>query len=210
MEAARKGRQTPTQSVTLPYTKTHGQEAVDLYNEKSRKIIARRVEGYDNEVYVSDDAVIKPRALHIINRNTNDAIKQWEISEKPTIVIVSEKELPTAHGKYDVIRNVVYYTPRINEPKIAEALGGPGYIEFHEMWHMKQGEIFKKRGWVITPENKGEYLEELCKECKKSIDKLGITEDNVGKIGGYASFMFQSGRYDEVEAEYKALFGRRR
>ena len=78
------------------------------------------------------------------------------------------------------------------------------------MWHMKQGEIFKKRGWVITPENKGEYLEELCKECKKSIDKLGITEDNVGKIGGYASFMFQSGRYDEVEAEYKALFGRRR
>ena len=36
MEAARKGRQTPTQSVTLPYTKTHGQEAVDLYNRTGR------------------------------------------------------------------------------------------------------------------------------------------------------------------------------
>lgn len=28
----RKGRQTPTKSIVLPYTKTHGQEAIDLYN----------------------------------------------------------------------------------------------------------------------------------------------------------------------------------
>lgn len=185
-------------------------ESKTFVQGQSQKIIARRVDGYDNEIYVSDDAVIKPRALHIINRNTNDAIKQWGISGKPTIVIVSEKELPTAHGKYDVIRNVVYYTPRINEPKIAEALGGPGYVEFHEMWHMKQGEIFKKRGWVITPENKGEYLKELRKECKKNIDKLGITEDNVDELGTYAERMFYIGKHDEVEADYKALRERKR
>lgn len=33
MEAPRKGRQTPTKSIVLPYTETHGQEAIDLYNE---------------------------------------------------------------------------------------------------------------------------------------------------------------------------------
>lgn len=43
MEAARKGRQTPTQSVTLPYTKTHGKEAVDLYNRTGR--IAQKWQG---------------------------------------------------------------------------------------------------------------------------------------------------------------------
>lgn len=33
MPEIRKGRQTPTKSIVLPYTETHGQEAIDLYNE---------------------------------------------------------------------------------------------------------------------------------------------------------------------------------
>ena len=36
MDAPKKGRQTPTASVILPYTETHGQEAIDLYNETGR------------------------------------------------------------------------------------------------------------------------------------------------------------------------------
>ena len=32
----KKGRQTPTQSVVLPYTKTEGQEAIALYNSTGR------------------------------------------------------------------------------------------------------------------------------------------------------------------------------
>lgn len=36
MAETRKGRQTPTQSVTLPYRETKGQEAIDCYNETGR------------------------------------------------------------------------------------------------------------------------------------------------------------------------------
>lgn len=36
MAENRKGRQTPTQSVTLPYRETKGQEAIDYYNETGR------------------------------------------------------------------------------------------------------------------------------------------------------------------------------
>ena len=36
MAETRKGRQTPTQSVTLPYRETKGQEAIDYYNETGR------------------------------------------------------------------------------------------------------------------------------------------------------------------------------
>lgn len=36
MEAPRKGRQTPTKSIILPYTETHGQEAIELYNSSGR------------------------------------------------------------------------------------------------------------------------------------------------------------------------------
>lgn len=35
----RKGRQTPTRSVVIPYTQTHGQEAVELYNQSGRTAI---------------------------------------------------------------------------------------------------------------------------------------------------------------------------
>ncbi len=33
MSEIRKGRQTPTKSIVLPYTESHGQEAIDLYND---------------------------------------------------------------------------------------------------------------------------------------------------------------------------------
>lgn len=33
MAKVRKGRQTPTKSIVLPYTESHGQEAIDLYND---------------------------------------------------------------------------------------------------------------------------------------------------------------------------------
>ncbi|MCC8098716.1 MAG: hypothetical protein LIO78_01435 [Clostridiales bacterium] len=36
MAEVKKGRQTPTQAVTLPYEVTHGAEAVALYNETGR------------------------------------------------------------------------------------------------------------------------------------------------------------------------------
>ena len=36
MEAPRKGRQTPTKSIILPYTETYGEEAIALYNSSGR------------------------------------------------------------------------------------------------------------------------------------------------------------------------------
>ena len=36
MPEIRKGRQTPTKSIILPYTETYGQEAIDLYNSSGR------------------------------------------------------------------------------------------------------------------------------------------------------------------------------
>ena len=36
MSKARKGRQTPTEYIALPYTETHGEEAINLYNKTGR------------------------------------------------------------------------------------------------------------------------------------------------------------------------------
>ena len=75
-------------------------------------------------------------------------------------------------------------------------------LSFIGMWHMKQAENFRKRYGEITRENYGKYIENACKEAKKTIDRAGITEYNVSDISSYADQMFWIDRYDEVEAEY--------
>ena len=170
--------------------------------KSGQELTARRVESYSANVYISDDAKIKPRALHTIAQNTEKAVKQWGVSQKPTIVIVSEREMPTALGKYDPVSNVVYYTPQVADARITSTTGGKGSVEFHEMWHMKQADIFRQSGWNITEENRRDYIIALCEHCKKNIDAAGITRYNVSDISEYALRNFLTGRFDEVEAEY--------
>lgn len=112
--------------------------------------------------------------------------------------------MPGAFGKYDPVENAVYYISKLGEEGIDKISGGNGFIEYHEMWHMRQAENFRMSGWKITAENRGEYIKALCEKCKKRIEKLGITHSNVGDISEYAEYQFDRGRYDEVEAEFMA------
>ncbi len=170
-------------------------------------ISAKRVESYKTPVFVSDKAIIKPKALHKINQNTENALTEWGVGldRKPQIVIVSDNELNGAVGIYDPCENIVYYAESVGQTAVQNASGGSGAIEAHEMWHMKQAEDFRQAGWTITRENRGEYLDALCKKCKERIDKLGITSDNVKEVSKYAEKMYLQGRFDEVEAEYNTM-----
>ena len=180
-------------------------ESSSFQIRNDQSVAVRKVDSYEN-VYISDKAKIKPKALHDINQNTEAALKEWgvDLSNKPGIVIVSPDEF-SAFGKYDPVENVVYYTPQIADAATMKDNGGLGFVEYHEMWHMKQADDFRKAGWTITQENRGRYIEELCKRAKKNIDKAGITAYNVREISDYASNKFWEGRYDEVEADYMAV-----
>ena len=167
-----------------------------------QKIAVKRVESYADEVYISDKAEIKPKALHEIKQTTDAALKEWGVRTKPKLVVVDESEMKTAFGKYDPVEDTVYYISRVRDSEIMEMAGGADSIEYHEMWHMKQAYDFRAKGWKITTDNRGEYIRELCAKCKKNLDKLGITADNVDKISDYAFSNYRDGRYDEVEAEY--------
>lgn len=169
---------------------------------KGENIKVSRVTSYSDEVYISDNAHIKPKALHEINKNTNDALNAWGIpaDRKPKIVIVSEDELSGAYGMYDAVNDTIYYTPNITK-----SAADFGNTEYHETWHVKQAEDFRNKGWNITAENKFEYIKELSKQAEKRVAKLGVTKYNVSDISGYAKEMYQRGRFDEVEAEYMMM-----
>lgn len=171
------------------------------------KLSVRQVESYKTPVYVSEQATIKPKALHKINQNTEKALADWGVSldRKPKIIVVGDNELRGAVGIYDPCENVVYYAESVGKKTVQDASGGSGAIEAHEMWHMKQAEDFRQSGWVITRENRAEYLDALCQKCKGRIDKLGITRDNVRELSQYAADMYLGERFDEVEAEFMSL-----
>lgn len=169
-----------------------------------RNVAARKIDSYRSEVYVSDKAVIKPKALHTINKNTEAALKAYGVpaGRKPKVIVVDESEMPTAWGRYDAVKNEVYYLPEIADRRIIDKLGS---VEYHEMWHAKQAEDFRNAGWTITEENYSKYLEELRRKCKQGLDSVEITGYNVDKISKYASDKYLLGSYDETEAEYYSL-----
>ena len=172
-------------------------------------IKATQLEGYDN-VYISDEAKIKPKEFTNIMKNINGALKYYgaENKEKPIIVVV-EKEKLSAFGKYSYFDNTLFITPECgNRAKLYNMQENKevtfAYTEYHECWHLVQAMSYGKK----TDEK---YMAWLIEKAKKNIDKLGITEYNVHIISEYAKHAYTAGRYDEVEAEYytkKALGGK--
>lgn len=173
-------------------------------------IDARKIDGYKGEVFVSDKAVIKPKSLHSINKNTEGALKEWGIpaESKPSIVIVSPEEMPNAFGRYDATKNIVFYVPEVADKSIAQEVGQVGNVERHEMWHKKQADLYRSSGKSITEDTYQDYLKSACETSKKALDSGGVTEYNVGEISKYAKKSYMLGRFDEVEAEWMVRKGR--
>ena len=64
--------------------------------------------------------------------------------------------------------------------------------------------MIRKSSGEITKENHREYIAETCKRAKASLDRAGITFDNVDEISDYAGARYLAGRYDETEADMMA------
>lgn len=172
-----------------------------------KNVSASKLNSYSHPVYLSDKANITRRGVHIIHKNTQEAYKKYKFNslEFPKIVIVDQEELPGAFGLYDCVTNTVYYSSDITSREGMKQHGGIGITEFHEMWHAKQADIFKSKGWDFTKKNRNEYIQALRKDCKHRIDKLSITSDNVSEISVYAESMYDDESWDEVEADYYAI-----
>ena len=179
-----------------------------------RNIVATKVEGYSDNMYVSEKVTIKPKALHNISKATAMAVKTFNIAEqsRPDIIVVNDEEIAYALACYNAVKNAIFYSPTVGDRAKAKifqqgmAQSNDMYsTPFHEMWHCKQAMEYEKKHGKITKENYKEYLAVLKAECKAKIDRLGITEENVSEISKYASDMYFAENYDEVEAEYNTL-----
>lgn len=132
MAEPRKGRQTPTNSVVLPYYNTDGQKAIDLYNESGR--IAQEWQ----ELLLSDILAINEDGLWthtkfgyaVPRRNGKNEIAA--IREVYGLIERGEKILHTAHRTT---------TSSSASKRLADILNGMG---FQEIARPKRGEEYKK------------------------------------------------------------------
>lgn len=178
---------------------------IDFKYSEDVKIKAQRVTTYGDEVYVSDNTKIKPMTLHRIKTHNDEILKEYGIDKKPKIVIFDINEYSGAYGKYNAVDNTVYYCSDILSKELKKDVD----TVRHELWHMNQAEEYRAKFGEITDENHLDYIAYTCGVAKKYIDKMGISEYNVGEISDYAKKMYKYSRYDEVEAEYIASTSRK-
>lgn len=192
------------------YKKIEGvKETLTVITKKlNHQVNVIKVIGYEN-VYVSVNSSIKPKALHLIIKNTRQAIKLYKLEKgNLKIVILSAKDRFNTCGLYDPVGNTVYYNEIISNEDILEREGIKiGHIERHEMCHYKQAANYAKRYGDITENNYSDYMFYTNMAAKKFIDNKGINDDNVVAISRYSSDMYFVSRFDEVEAEIMAKEG---
>lgn len=131
MDEPRKGRQTPTQSVVLPYSESYGQEAIDLYNSTGR--IAQEwqeLQMYDILAVNEDGLWVHTKYGYSVPRRNGKneivAIREFYGLEH------GERILHTAHRTT---------TSAAASRRLAALLDAAGYIE---VTRLKKGETYDR------------------------------------------------------------------
>lgn len=101
---------------------------------------------------MSSTCHIKPKGLHIIFKNVNEAIKEFGIDDKTyKIIILSYNDGMDTYGKYDAISNEIILNEVICDGDKLEAEKLIiGHVERHEVWHLKQASIYRKQYGIIS------------------------------------------------------------
>lgn len=183
-------------------------------NGKPAEITLNRVTDRHNKIYLSENADIKPKALHEIDTRLTDVYKLLDCEKRktlPNICIVSHDEMGGPPAAFNALHNALYLdeslltveeTPEFRaqmacaDNRLSTAL--------HECLHWLDADDYRKTHGNITAENyAAEYLPYLRAKCKKKLDKLQDNGYNIYDISGYATRSFVTGQYDEVYTEYR-------
>lgn len=194
--------------------KTDQINAQRLVNGKPAEITLNRVTDRHNKIYLSENADIKPKALHEIDTRLTDVYKLLNCEKRktlPNICIVSHDEMGGPPAAFNALHNALY---------IDEALltveGTPEFraqmacadnrlsTALHECLHWLDADDYRKTHGNITAENyAAEYLPYLRAKCKKKLDILQKNGYNINEISRYASNSIAYGNYDEAYTEYR-------
>ena len=183
-------------------------------NGKPAEITLNRITDRHNKIYLSENADIKPKALHEIDTRLSDVYKLLGCEKRktlPNICIVSHDEMGGPPAAFNALHNALYLDESLltieetSEFRAQMACADNRLsTALHECLHWLDADDYRKAHGNITAENYAtEYLPYLRAKCKKKLDKLQDNGYNIYDISGYATRSFVTGQYDEVYTEYR-------
>ena len=168
-----------------------------------------------NGIYISENANVKPKLQHEIDKQLSKSFELLKVSEsdiKPTVCVVGYNEMGSnAVAAYNAVKNILYINDKM---LIAQKTSDPIFAchddklstILHECIHWKDASDYRLKFGEITAQNyQTEYMPYLNKKCKKALDKLVEKGYNVYNISKYASQKFDDKHFDETYTEYRVL-----
>lgn len=201
---------------------TQNYKKVEIDNNNKVEVVRNKAEIYAykittaiNDIHLSSSVMLKPRELHIIDKNATDAMKKLGISNLdhlPKIVVINSKEMQTgALASFNPILNILYVDRSISKVDMLKDM----QKEFtcpdsqlstftHELIHWKDAEQYiKKYGSIDSVEKYNDYIRWANNESKKKLDKLAESGYNILDISDYATQNYIDGMYNETYTEYR-------
>ena len=133
----------------------------------------------------------------------------------PMFAILDDSEIAdNVLASYNFVENCIYLRRTVGNKnmikniQLKNGLACPKDSDstmLHEIIHWKDASDYRQKHGAITEENKDEYKEFLKGESKNKLDKLGIDNDNVGKISKYAKVQYIMGKFDETFTEFRVV-----
>lgn len=182
--------------------------AKESFRRMKTKIATHKVTTAANELYLSDDAELKPRALHRIDTGITNALDKIDAagsSNLPTAVIVSEREMQSnALAAYNPYSNMLYLQATLGDrTKLSELQKdcacptNPLSTFVHEYLHWQDAERYRQKYGAIDKD----YIHKLRLWSKKQLEKLSADEYN--EISRYADDCIENSKFDEAYTEYR-------
>ena len=196
-------RKVMTGRVSCACARTHAREGAtaDIFTKpaKGETITSTAIKGSRNEIYLSDNASVKPKELHRIENQIDKAKELTRLSDVncPKFVIIGDSELqPKTVGRFDAGSNTIFIKPTIDKNK-------QQYVLVHESYHAKDFQDFINKGGIYTDQNT--YIDSQKISSKVILEQIGVDIYNVGEISSYAKDMYEIGRFDEVLTECRTV-----
>lgn len=207
----------------LPPTDDKSQDYRPVILDKENEVVAKRdyeVKTYraitaQNEIYISENADIKPKKLHQIDENVSAALDRMGISDKenlPKVMVITRDDMATnAVASYRAKENqflicdefAVYKAGEMPDAMMQLACGNNDLSSYiHELYHWVDAESYRSQYGEITDENYNHYVNYINERAKKRLDKLSAKGYNI-LVSEYAQNNVVAQKFYEIYTEFR-------
>lgn len=196
-----------------PVTRITG--TTETIERKEINITFQKLEDKIFDIYLSENAKLKPKELYNIRHWLTEALKEHKIDPKadklPPIRIVTSVEMKSnAVASYEYESNVIYYVAEAGTLEVLQELQRDCVCPentlstwIHEIFHWKDAEYYRKNYVQIYGDTKKAYMNWVISYARGKLEKLKEKGYNIDDISEYARIMLKERRYDEVYTEYR-------